>query len=186
MGEKFKKLAKQIYATATRLGWHNEKEKKSNDLWMCLVMTEIAEAVEADRKGTYGHTLEYKAEYSRHIEAEEDEILWRDYYENHIKPSREAEMADVVIRLLDFAYTAFGDSMNWEKVSIEPVPDKDFPDIAYYFVKELLYPNPNAIFTCLRFMYEWAARLDFDLDWHIRMKMMFNATRPYKHGGKKY
>jgi NTP pyrophosphatase (non-canonical NTP hydrolase) len=31
-------------------------------------------------------------------------------------------------------------------------------------------------------LFHLAARLDMDLDWHVRAKMAYNKTRPYKHG----
>lgn len=43
------KLRDKAYKCAVAHGWH--EEKKSNRHWLCLVISELMEAVEADRKG---------------------------------------------------------------------------------------------------------------------------------------
>lgn len=186
------KLQKEVHQIATEHGWH--EEKKSNGLWMCLVMTEVAEAVEADRKGLFGMTADWKnlVENERKSRDAEDFDAWLNKFQDaYINKSREAEMADIVIRLLDFANEAYGDKMGWYGWSgSAPInnndPIEDFPKNAINFVKFVLGSSPAQIVTSIKFVYIWAEQLGFDLDWHIDMKMQFNRTRPYKHGGKRY
>lgn len=52
--DKLNRWAKEIYDNATAHGWHEEKH--SPEHYLGLVMTEVAEAVEADRKG-YSHYI---------------------------------------------------------------------------------------------------------------------------------
>ena len=42
---------KKAYDNAVKHGWH--EEEKSNAHWLMMVCTEVAEAVQADRKGNY-------------------------------------------------------------------------------------------------------------------------------------
>ena len=42
------KLAKEAYETAREHGWHDEEH--SDEHWLMLILTEIAEPVNADRK----------------------------------------------------------------------------------------------------------------------------------------
>lgn len=52
--EKLNRWAKEIHDNATAHGWHEEKH--SPEHYLGLIMTEVAEAVEADRKG-YSHYI---------------------------------------------------------------------------------------------------------------------------------
>lgn len=49
--DKLSRLAKEIHDNATANGWH--EEKRSPEHYLGLIMTEVAEAVEADRKNRY-------------------------------------------------------------------------------------------------------------------------------------
>lgn len=33
-------------------------------------------------------------------------------------------------------------------------------------------------------IYDLAGKMDIDLDWHVKLKMRYNSTRPHKHGKK--
>jgi len=182
-------LSKLVHETAVEKGWH---EKENTDrTYRMLVITEVAEAVEADRKGLYGDTEEYKKTieiYGRHkMPRVELDALVRKYYYDKIKSSREAEMADIVIRLLDFAYEKFGDKMNWLHFDfIQPLEDFCFADNADYFIEEVLGTESKAIATSVYYVFKWADKLGFDLKWHIEQKMQYNKGRSYHHGGKAY
>lgn len=47
--EQLQSWARRIHANATAHGWH--EEKKLGYHWLAMIMTEVAEAIEADRKG---------------------------------------------------------------------------------------------------------------------------------------
>ena len=60
--DKLQEWARRIHENACAHGWH--EEKKSDAHWLCMVITEVAEAVEADRKGrranTQGHERDFE------------------------------------------------------------------------------------------------------------------------------
>lgn len=62
------------------------------------------------------------------------------------------------------------------------------PDNAFALTKGLCRESIN-IFKRIQFgihyMTLWAESQGVNLDWHVRAKMRYNVTRPYKHG-KKY
>lgn len=180
-------LASAVHATAVEKGWH---EKENTDrTYRMLVITEVAEAVEADRKGLFGDTELHKSEIERQVgmsqEAYERWFPW--YYREKVKSSREAEMADIVIRLLDFAYAKYGNKIDWGNVYIvRPLSNFCFADNADLFIEEVLGTGSMNIASSILYLYEWANLLDFDLEWHIEQKMRYNKGRSYHHGGKAY
>lgn len=180
-------LSKLVHETAVEKGWH---EKENTDrTYRMLVITEVAEAVEADRKGLFGETELHKSmiEGITGISKEAYEKWFPWYYREKVKSSREAEMADIVIRLLDFAYEKFGDKMNWLHFDfIQPLEDFCFADNADYFIEEVLGTESKAIATSVYYVFKWADKLGFDLKWHIEQKMQYNRGRSYHHGGKAY
>ena len=191
--DKLNGYMKRIWEVATAHGWH--EQPLSMEHYMGLIMTEMAEAVEADRNDKRANT-EAMADLLR-VQAESEEGLsehWYDmwygeYYKLYVKGSIEEEFADVVIRILDMAcerhphnmmwhgYDAYGD--NFRK-------DKSFVENAWYFLKEVLNYGTMNISDSVSYMYAWADHLGIDLDKHIEWKMKYNELRPYKHGGKKY
>lgn len=186
--ERLRELSKMVHETATIKGWH--EEERSDRTFLMLVITEVAEAVEADRKGIFGDTDEMAAfvESKKHDPNCPDyESWWHAYYKQYVKPSREAEMADIVIRLLDFAYERYGEQMEWWRTpAARPHGDLRFDENAYYFATEVLGDSRFAISNSIHFVYRWADMLGFDLDWHIEQKMHYNEGRSYHHGGKAY
>lgn len=180
-------LSKLVHKTAVEKGWH---EKENTDrTYRMLVITEVAEAVEADRKGLFGETELHKSmiEGMKGASKEAYEKWFPWYYREKVKSSREAEMADIVIRLLDFAYEEFGDKMNWLHFDfVQPLEDFCFADNADYFIEEVLGTESKAIATSVYYIFSWADKLGFDLKWHIEQKMQYNKGRSYHHGGKAY
>ena len=186
---KLNEWAKSVHKNATAHGWH--EEKKSDAHWLCMIMTEVAEAVEADRKGQSANTNKMKDVLKVQREAEgEISSVWYEfwfptYYKEYIKGSVDEELADIFIRILDYAYEKFGEKMVWVTHRVRVYESWSFTDAAYYFVHGVLNSGMMNLSESIEFLYEWARRLGIDLDFHVEMKMKYNETRPFKHG-KKY
>lgn len=183
--ERLAKLQQRIWEIATEHGWH---EKPISTAQYCgLIMTEMAEAVEADRNGRRSEDADFKRALT--FEAANKDSYFKACYKDYIKGSIEEEFADVVIRVLDMAQEVHGDRMRWlgyypwGQVYHE---DKSFIENAWYFIREILNWGTMNISDSVSFMFDWAQDLGIDLWQHIEWKMKYNELRPYKHGGKKY
>jgi NTP pyrophosphatase (non-canonical NTP hydrolase) len=114
----FNELAKSIHEGNTARGFW-EDERKLTEVVM-LTVCELAEAIEADRASkwcTEQDILQYK------------NISTPERFKENIKDTVQDEIADAIIRLLDFSH-----------------------------------------------------KFNIDLDFHIKAKLDYNATRPHKHG----
>ena len=183
--ERLAKLQQRIWDVATAHGWH---EKPISTAQYCgLIMTEMAEAVEADRNGRRSMDAEFKSVLT--FEAANKDTYFKACYKYYIKGSIEEEFADVVIRVLDMAQEVHGDKMRW--LGYYPYgqvyhENESFIENAWYFIREVLNWGTMNISDCVSFMFDWAQHLGIDLWQHIEWKMKYNKLRPYKHGGKKY
>ena len=190
--EKLTKWSKEIYDNAVAHGWHEEKH--SPEHYLGLIMTEVAEAVEADRKSRYAKTnlmenvmkVQSESEYGL---TQQWYDTWFDvYYNEYVKGSVDEEFADIVIRLLDMAYAIHGENVEYiHERFIGTHFHKNLPFIvnAWNFVRYILDFGWIEINDSIRFIYDWAEHLGIDLDKHIEWKMKYNSLREYKHGGKK-
>lgn len=124
---KISQLQKLIHANAKAKGFH-DKEHNKGELLM-LVVSELGEALEADRKGRWAEQTDI--DWIKLGAADEVHLI-KEYFPAKIKDTFQDEIADAVIRLLD--------------------------------ISELY---------------------GIDLEFHIKAKMEFNATRERLHG-KKY
>ena len=102
--EKIRKWSESAYRIAAEHGWHDEE--KSDELWMSLIVSEIGELIEADRKGLTDVNL---VGYSE--KRFEDDLEFTRFYEAEVKGRVHEEFADIFIRLLDYVYMKWGDCM---------------------------------------------------------------------------
>ena len=74
------KLRDEAYSIAKANGWHNEEHSDSH--WLMLIITEIAEAVQADRKDKHADVdqfKEYQTYYGSFLPSKEtQEIRFRE------------------------------------------------------------------------------------------------------------
>lgn len=182
--ERLSKVQHQIWNIATNHGWH--EQPKSPEHWCGLIMTEMAEAVEADRNGRRADMESFNERMSNLDGSDE---CFKEMYKRYIKGSIEEEFADVVIRILDMTQEIHGERINW----IGDYPcgevfheEKSFIENAWCFIRRVLAWDTIDISDSVSFMFDWAHHLDIDLWQHIEWKTKYNELRPYKHGGKKY
>ena len=182
--ERLAKLQQRIWEIATAHGWHEQPIPTAQ--YCGLIMTEMAEAIEADRNGRRADMESFNERMSNLDGSDE---CFKEMYKRYVKGSIEEEFADVVIRVLDMAQEVHGDRMRWlgyypwGQVYHE---DKSFIENAWYFIREILNWGTMNISDSVSFVFDWAQDLGIDLWQHIEWKMKYNELRPYKHGGKKY
>jgi len=88
-------LAKQVHENAKSHGFF-ENEKNIGEM-LCLIHSEVSEALEADRIGKYANGCLINPEFSDSSSNEN----FTAYFVGNVKNSFEDELADVIIRVLD-------------------------------------------------------------------------------------
>lgn len=198
MLERIDEFIERAYKTACEHGFHDEKTSFCHQ--MMLVVGEVGECVEADRKGKDGGLTSFKKEmdFCSSVGMGFD---FNGRFEMQIKDTMEDEMADICIRLFDMC-GCFGIKPyvppfeDWAGMQVEW--DKLFcgmtlTEQAYHLVQLLgMYDEGDdgakieGLFgSILGFIHHWAVFLGVDLATHIDLKMKYNEGRAYKHG-KKY
>ena len=114
----FNQLAKEIHEGNKSRGFW-ESERKLTEVVM-LTVCELSEAIEADRAGKWCD----EADIIKYLNKYEPDV-----FRETIKDTVEDEIADAIIRILDFSH-----------------------------------------------------KFNIDLDFHIKAKLNYNASRAYKHG----
>lgn len=175
------RLKEKAHANSVNHGfWENSP---SDQHFLCLVISELMEAVEADRKGDYAGA-DMKELFENDLSAGED---FKCLFESHLKDTVEDELADAAIRLLDLAGAH---NLNLNRICIQytVVPRKTFTENIYAIVKDLVnykYSQEEQVNYALHQIRRLSDIMKFDLEWHIEQKMMYNESREVKHG-KKY
>ena len=187
-----RKLVTDCYETACKHGFHDERV--SVEHMLMLVLSEIGEAVEADRKGRSRCDLGIF----------DDALRTRNFtqaFKDYVKDSLPDELADVCIRLYDMC----GEMCLEPRVEYDTMEthfqeifgEDSFCERMYYLSRLILETNgsplddgtdeclPQVIGSALSFLFALASDMGVDLMQHIELKMRYNEERPYLHG-KKY
>lgn len=94
-----KETARQIHENAKAKGFW-DKEPNTGEKLM-LIVSEVAEAMEADREGNYYDQGSNDDHDIRHSEYNNEE--WEVWFKKYVKNKFEDELADAMIRIMDFA-----------------------------------------------------------------------------------
>lgn len=186
------KLKSVIYATEVAHGFHDEKHTVDHELGM--VLSEIGEAIDADRNPNAPVPTQNTIDEAMELADESDEqhVAFIAYFKDHIKGSVVEELADVAIRLLDLAGEKdieFDDEDNLEETSL--ISDDTLPDQLFSFamdLDELTLDYADSIeFTSVLLKITDIANGYTHLNlWQVvRLKMLYNVMRP-RLNGKKY
>lgn len=173
----------RAYKTACDHGLHDKE--LSNEHCLCLVISELMEAVEADRKGKRADRESFKSSYEN--EEPHDDANFECCFEKYIKDTLPDELSDAVIRLLDLAGLR---NFNLNRFSPVDVVSrkKTFTENIYAIVKEIMdrkYSLEEQVNYVITQVFALADILGVDLLWHINQKMRYNELRP-KLNGKIY
>lgn len=151
-------------------------------------MCELAEAVEADRKGERADRCGFSAMLCDWTDPEKQQDPKQYAYEfqqafrYNIKDTVEDELADTVIRLLDLAGLYGHDLNNGGAVTSNITSKHKFTENVWLIVRDLttgstaLTQRMRAAIVELEML---AAIYDIDLRWHVQRKMQYNKLRPY-------
>lgn len=184
-------LSKVAHENAVKHGWW--ESNPSTEHCLMLVVTEVAEMVEADRKGDIAVIKHIKKQRNlaraQKVRLVDDVDAAPDFdaaFTEMVKNTVEDEMADVVIRLLDLAGRLGIDFDRMSENRYHRAFDKfSFTENAFALTKGLTLESINIfkrIQFGIHFVTGWAKCQGVNLDWHVRAKMRYNANHPFKHG----
>lgn len=169
----YNELSKKAHDNALKHGWW--EKHLSNEHCLMLVITEVAEAVEADRERRKADIQAFNRMANKQIA-----------FERYIKNTKEDELADIAIRLFDLAGALGLDFDKMNPCRYHRAFDHfTFTDNAFALCEGLgrdIIAVEKRILFGLDYVYGWAEALKVDLPFFIREKMRYNVMRPYKHG----
>ena len=179
-------MAKKAYGIAYQHGFHDMRH--SNMHWLMLCVSEIGEMVDADRRGRRAKPSNVRT----------CDPGFYSSFERYVKNTFEDEMADVFIRILDFASVINVEDMLGSDVGILDMSDEfkslfgDYTNAerCFFLTKMLCGIDENTsdnevahiLSYSLSFILEYARFLRIDLRKHISLKMRYNALRPPLNG----
>ena len=179
-------LRDKAYKIACEHGFHDKKY--SNEHWLMLICTEVAELVEADRKNLIADKQKFN-EWM--LSGNPHEHVFGNAFEKWIKNALEDELADVVIRCLDFCgMKGFDLSETQEMIEDDepdPCPDEtDIMTVIMYNITSLLFNKTRKeelrVQDVIIQLFGLSEHLHIDLEKHIELKMRYNELRPRLHG----
>ena len=190
--EELNALKEKAHMTAVEHGFY--EEVKPDAFYLGLVMSEAGEAINADRKGMHADTKGFEE-----IEAAEKDFPFAENFKAHIKDSVEDEIADIVIRLLDYAglkgYEVIADvsALPSVQASLDWFGEHWLPGLLFQLMGGLSDAFDDGLvegyIACLIGIFEGCFEQmtgsDKDLWWFVEQKMRHNELRP-KLNGKKY
>lgn len=192
-----KKYIKDAYKTASQHGFHDEEQ--SVEHFICMIISELMEVVDADRKDKQANIELFEKKINEPVTKYETlppKERWIYWFNLYVKDTFADALADACIRIFDLA--GYKNIDLDRKISI--YIDRSFnTEIAHNFtVTEYIYKvckylvGYEGVLTLnmrlnysLSLIFALANKYNIDLEKHIQLKMEYNSSRPYKHG-KKY
>lgn len=189
--ENLNELRDRAYQCAIKHGWH--EQQYSDYHFLCLVISELMESVEADREGKRSQVAMFKEWQGNSIPLTEETKLrrFKEDFEEFIKGTVEEELSDACIRLLDLAGLRQLELTYTNSLAI--MSKMSFTEYIYCLCSFITNPDKsnskwldNHISYSLGWIFSWCRAKNIDIAWHIDQKMKYNELRPYMHGGKAY
>lgn len=178
------------YTIAMSKGFHNKPLNKP--YYLMLIVTEISEAIDADRKKR--HVTESIPAPERNVDSisimdEADRftpnrrtIEWLDYFERNVKNTFEDEMADIIIRCCDFLGAIGITEVPVRNFSYShPYPDV-FGELGWYWECLLHlenHPIEERLTALINAVCDYCNLIGIDIVSHVWGKMIYNIYRIY-------
>lgn len=183
--EELNSLRAECHKIACEHGF--ERKQHSEQHAMCLVISELMEAVEADRKDRHANLKSFNESLNG--------FTCEQAFEGYVKDTVEDEIADAAIQILSYCgkedlplvniserlNEAYFQERGNSSVFAE-YRQMSFTEAMYSIVEDICYSTPQ---TALYHLFLRAHWMGFDLMEHIKLKMEYNRTREYMHG-KRY
>ena len=170
-----KELADKIHANSVNKGFWNTE--LSNEHFLCLVVSELMEAVEADRKQKYAESDKFKKFMDKYVNAD-----FEVGFNRYIKDSLSDELCDAYIRLLDLTGSR---NIELDFKYKYPKFKGTFTENIFRIITSLTnykWSVSERINYALMGIESLAKSMDIDLIYHVELKMKYNELRPYLHG----
>lgn len=165
------KLAKECHEIAKSKGfWDNPR---SIDHCRGLAISELGEAINADR-------IHGRASIPDFLTNIQDGCGFKYSFELEIKNTFEDELADFLIRVLDYTYHFKIPIKNLDVLDYK-IKYSSFPEIVAY-LSYFLNTSPD---VALNIFLKYCEENNIDILWLVKQKMKYNKTRVRLHG-KKY
>ncbi|MGL4519331.1 MAG: hypothetical protein ACRCUJ_06565 [Phocaeicola sp.] len=178
-------LRDAAYKNACEKGFHNKEYRDEH--WLCLVNCELAEAVEADRANRRADMERFSRGNLGNIEN------YANWYIDCVKGTVEEELADSVIRFLDFAglrgfnieieendFFADEESVCESETFTETIyAIMQMPLRLYY---EYDYSREKQVNDMIETLFNFAEYMKIDFLKQIELKMKYNQSRCKMHG----
>lgn len=171
-----------------------ERKQHSEQHAMCLVISELMEAVEADRKDRHADLEGFNraVEVACNVCHKPINVV----FEGYVKDTVEDELADAAIRILSYCgkedfYLGYCDDDDFYNDGVLGVSLRSersyfkkhsFTESVFTIVEEISDRRWDVAFHEIFIL---ADVMGFDLMEHIKLKMEYNRTREYMHG-KRY
>lgn len=177
------KLTKEIHQNAVDHGWWEEERSTGEILALCH--SELSEALEEFRNG-----MDLKTIYANYDGAK---IGYSSEYTKDAKPEGiPVELADVVIRILDFLgkrKTNINAMLEDDLLRIERDNNTfgEFISICHCYLSMALINDVQQdqfLIGLIVEIFKFSENFNIDIQKAIEIKHEYNKTRPYKHGGK--
>lgn len=197
-----KKLQEQAYRIACEHGWYDDRHSVVGEAM--LIVSELGEAINADRSDRYAQRRMFEKECST-PQANPD-THWAFCFERFIKDTVEDELADAFLRLLSlsahigeelpetpFSAGSIGKGVDAANRLADELKNVEGRDIT--LAEELFLVLPKLVDVgheeefpaeSLFFLLVISCRRNIDILWFVNQKMKYNSFRPFRHGNKKY
>lgn len=190
----FNRLVDEAHENAVKHGFYDDAELMTSAIQQrqMLIVCEIAEAMEADRKKRWLKQNETLfSELKAIVDGKENCADFDEYYSLFVKGFAEEEIADICIRCFDlFGFMQskvkdFGRGGVSSRYLTRSVMRMPFWKLCYTLTRAIV-PDSDLLWidihTVVCYCFGWCDEHNIDLLTHIKAKMMYNANRPYKHG----
>lgn len=183
MKKNLNELAVEAHANAVEKGFW--EDNPSNEHFICLIISELMEAVEAHRENRFAKIPVNKKDTVFDAPVfHPKNCYFIVNFDTYIKDTVEDELADAFIRLLDLAGA---NNYNLNRFCLQHVVTerKTFTENIYAIIKDIMnykYSKEEQINYAMHQIRRLSEILKIDLFWHVEQKMAYNRLREYKHG----